>query len=186
MTNREWIAKGNTGCTFATLFAKKPDMVGWKFINFMEYQQGKVPNDCLIVSIEFPMMHSHNDGEWSKDDVKNWALNNGFYIEMTSDNTEGLRLKCDEGVSWVQYFGMDSHVSTRRTPLPMLMFTRKLGKAHYIKVGFNGLLHLAHAFYDKISEPVYDLLWDRSYKQTRKKLGQPPDITQAAKTTFLK
>jgi hypothetical protein len=180
MTNREWIAKGNTGCTFATLFAKNPETVGWKFISPKEYRLRLFSNDALILSIVF------NPDMYNQQSVKEWALQNGFYLERTSDNTEGLRIKCEEGVSWVQYFGMDSHVSTRRTPFPMLMFTRKLGKSYYIKVGFNGLLHLAHAWYDKINTRVYDLLWKRSYEQTRKKLGQSPDITQAAKTTFLK
>lgn len=68
----------------------------------------------------------------------------------------------------------------------MLMYTNKLGKSHYIKVGWKGILHLAHAFYDKIDERVYDLLWNRSYEQTKKKLGKSPDITSAAKTTWLK
>lgn len=180
MTNREWIAKGHTGCTFATLFAKNPELVGWIFLSPREYRLRLFSKDALIIAIVF------NPDFYDQQKVKEWALENDFYLESTSDNTEGLRIKCDEGVSWVQYFGMDSHVSTRRTPSPMLMFTRKLGKSHYVKVGFNGLLHLAHAWYDKISDRVYDLLWQRSYEQTRKKLGQALDITQAAKTTFLK
>lgn len=180
MTNLEWIAKGNTGCTFATLFAKNPAIVGCKVMGEREYRKGNFSDDTLIISIIF------NPELYDKDAIRAWALRNGFYVEMTSRNTEGLRIKCDEGISWVQYFGPDSHVPTRRTPLPMLMFTRKLGKSHYIKVGFNGLLHLAHAWYDKISDRVYDLLWERSYHQTKKKLGQSPDITQAAKTTWLR
>lgn len=180
MTNLEWIAKGNTGCVFATLFAKNPAVVGWKVMGEREYRMRNFSDDTLIVSIIFnPEIHN-------KQSIRNWALRNNFYIEMTSENTEGLRIKCDEGVSWVQYFGPDSHVPTRRTPLPMLMFTRKLNKSYYVKVGFNGLLHLAHAWYEKISDKIYDLLWERSYHQTKKKLGQSPDITQAAKTTWLK
>lgn len=177
MTNLEWIQKGNTGCTFATLFAKNPKAVGWKFYNYLDYSS---PNsEDLIISIEFPE-------NTTKDLVKEWALNNGFYIEDTSETTEGLRIKCSEGVAWVQYFDPDSHVITRRSPLPMLMYTNKLGKAHYAKVGFNGILHLAHAFWDKITEKTYDLLWKRSYIQTKKKLGNTPDINSAAKTTWLK
>jgi hypothetical protein len=156
MTNIEWISKGNTGCTFATLFAKNPKLVGWETITPAEWVTKSYNKDTMILAIEFREDVNINQ-------VKYWALSNGFYIEDTSDKTEGLRLKCDEGVSWVQYFGLDSHVSTRRTPNPMLMFTRKLNKSHYVKVSFNGLLHLAHAWYDKINEKVYDLLWQRSY-----------------------
>lgn len=179
MNNLEWISKGNTGCTFATLFAKNPAMAGWVFIPFWKFYPDEFTNSDLIISIEFPE-------RWSAERVKQWALGKGFYVENTSDKTEGLRIKCDEGVSWVQYFGKDSHVSTRKSPQPMLMYTRKLNKSHYVKVGFNGLLHLAHAWYDKITDRVYDMLWERSYEQTRKKLGQSPDITQAAKTTWVK
>lgn len=179
MTNLEWIAKGNTGCTFATLFAKNPEIVGWKFISPVEWVTKSFSENTLIVAIEF-----REDA--TKEQVRAWALSNGFYSENTSDRTEGLRIKCEQGISWVQYFGQDSHVSTRRTPFPMLMFTRKLNKSFYVKVGFNGLLHLAHAWYDKISDRVYDLLWKRSYEQTRKKLGHSPNIKEAAKTTWLK
>lgn len=181
MTNREWIASGATGCTFATLFAKEPEVVGWKFYHHNLWMVRNLfqIEDALIVSIEFPL-------DWNKEQVRTWALKLNFYEEDTSDKTIGLRINCKEGVSWVQYFGPDSHVVTRRSPIPMLMYTNKLGKAYYVKVGFKGILHLAHAWYDKISERVYDLLWERSYKQTKKKLGQSPDITQAAKTTWMK
>lgn len=181
MTNREWIAKGNTGCTFATLFAKSPEVVGWRFMTSDEWETLREldasPN-CLIVAIEFTEF-------WNKEDVRDWALINGFYVEPTSKDTEGLRIACDEGISWVQYFGPDSHVVTRRTPYPMLMFTRKLGISYYSKVGWKGILHLAHAFYYKINKKIYDLLWDRSYEQTKKKIGHAPTIKEAAKTTFL-
>lgn len=183
MTNLEWISKGNTGCTFATLFSKNLAVVGWKTIRNSQFKQRGILDDSLIICIEFPDW----EGEvWSKDMVRDWALRNGFYLEDTSDKTEGLRIKCDEGISWVQYFGPDSHVVTRQAPHPMLMYTNKLGLSHYVKVGFKGILHLAHAWYDKMDERVYDLLWERSFQQTKKKLGQSPDINSAAKTTWMK
>lgn len=181
MTNQQWIAKGKTGCTFATLFAKNPESIGWKF---MSHYLWKFRNDTHrhignIVSIEFPPM-------WKMKHVREWALKNGFYEEHTSSETIGLRLNVEEGVAWVQYFGPDSHVKTRKSPVPMLVYCRKLNKSYYVKVGFQGILHLAHAWYEKISERVYDLLWDRSYKQTAKILGHEPTINEAAKTTWLK
>ena len=36
-----------------------------------------------------------------------------MYEDITSKNTIGLRIKTEEGVSWVQYFGKDSHAKTR-------------------------------------------------------------------------
>lgn len=182
MTNREWIAKGSTGCTFATLFAKNPQSVGWGFFNPIQYYyQRQLDTLPLIVSIEFP-----NDGYFNKNTVREWALSQDFYLEDTSDNTEGLRIQCKEGVAWVQYFGPDAHIPTRQSPTPMLLYTNKLGLSYYTKVGFNGILHLAHTWYNKISDRVYDLLWERSYQQTKKKLGKTPDIQSAAKTTWLK
>lgn len=182
MTNREWIASGKTGCTFATLFAKKPESVGWRFMTWGQWwyarRDGNLP---LIVAIDFP-----NDGYWNKETVKDWAMIEGMWLEKTSGKTEGLRIQCEQGVAWVQYFGPDSHVVTRRAPNPMLLYTNKLGASHYVKVGFKGILHLAHVWYDKISERVYDLLWDRSYEQTKKKIGHAPTIVEAAKTTYLK
>lgn len=177
--NIKWIAKGNTGCVFATLFAKNPESVGWITIPFWAYHPDEFTNDDLIVSITFPV-------RWNVKRVKDWALGNGFYTEDTSLCTEGLRIKCNEGVSWVQYFGPDSHVKTRQSPRPMLMYTRKLNKLYYAKVGFKGLLHLAHAFSESVKESVYDLLWNRSYNQTKKLLGHIPTINEAAKTTWKK
>lgn len=181
MKNQEWISKGHTGCTFATLFAKDPEKVGWRFFDWNQWQflysYGQLP---LIVGIEF-----EKDGYWNKDTVRKWAIDQGFWEEETSSKTTGLRIQCKEGVSWVQYFGPDSHVVTRQAPNPMLLYTNKLGVKYYAKVGWKGILHLAHAWYDKISDRVYDLLWERSYQQTKKKLGHEPTVIEAAKTTFL-
>lgn len=181
MTNLEWIQKGNTGCTFATLFSKAPETVGWEFMSPPEWivRSYLFNNLPLIVSITF-------EEGLDKDFVKRWALLHGFYLEDTSEGTEGLRIDCPEGKAWVQYFGPDSHVVTRQSPQPMLLYCNKLNKSHYVKVGFKGILHLAHAWYEKISERVYDLLWERSYKQTCKKIGHAPTIKEAAKTTWLK
>lgn len=132
-----------------------------------------------IVSISFPF-------HWSKEQVRKWALEHGFYEEQTSEETIGLRIKVDEGISWVQYFGPDSHVKTRQAPHPMLLYCNRLGPSHYVKVGFNGILHLAHAWSSKLTKKTYDLLWNRSFEQTRKKLGKSPTIKEAAKTTWLK
>src|SRR5688572_19896998 len=99
MTNQEWIQKGSTGCTFATLFSKSLDTVGWRFINPVQWWYGRRDGNLpLIVSIDFP-----NDGYWNKKTVREWALEQGFYEEDTSDNTIGLRIECKEGVAWVQY-----------------------------------------------------------------------------------
>lgn len=171
----DWIKKGNTGCVFATLFAKSPKSVGW---NFIEYDNFPFP-DSFLLSIIFPK-------HFTKNMVRIWAFNNGFFEESISGDNMGLRIKCKEGISWVQYFGVDSHVKTRQAPFPMLMYTQKLNKAYYVKVGFKGVLHLAHAFSDKVKESVYDLLWQRSYRQTKKLLGHSPSINEAAKTTWKK
>jgi hypothetical protein len=179
MTNLEWFVAGNTGCCFATLFVKNLKKIGWRFIFYTEFQYFKYMPETNIISIDFPI-------KWDKLLVKQWALANGFYIEDTSDKTEGLRIKCSEGIAWVQYFGPDSHVKTRQSPYPMLMYCNKLGKAHYIKVGFKGILHLAHAWIDNLKSKSWDTLWNQSYKQTKKILGHKPTINEASKTTWLK
>jgi hypothetical protein len=179
MTNLQWIAAGNTGCTFATLFAKNPKKIGWVFISPRNYRLESFKEDSNIISITFPLVMTAKF-------VKQWALMNDFYLEDTSDKTEGLRIKCKKGIAWVQYFGPDSHVKTRQSPYPMLMYCNKLGKAHYIKVGFKGILHLAHAWIEGLKEKAWDTMWDRSYKQTEKILGHKPTIAEASKTTFLK
>jgi hypothetical protein len=174
----DWIRKGNTGCTFATLFSKNPESIGWKFFTVEEYLKG-IPDDTFIVSIIFPE-------NCNKSTVRNWALNNGFYIESTGDDTEGLRIKSKYGISWVQYFGPDSHVKTRQAPSPCLLYCRKMQKSYYFKVGFSGILHLAHAWIENFPKRKADTLWLRAHKQTEKIVGYKLTIKEAAKTTFLK
>jgi hypothetical protein len=177
--NLEWIAKGNTGCVFATLFAKNPDCIEWNFYDHNEWKVKRLFDQLegCVVSIIFPE-------DWDIYKVTSWAYTLGFFTEYTSDTTIGLRINCDEGVSWVQYFGPDSHVKTRQAPVPMLMYTRKLNTSHYAKVGWKGILHLAHAWCGSIKNSVYDLLWNQSFHQTKKRLGHSPTIIEAAKTTF--
>jgi hypothetical protein len=180
MTNLEWIRKGNTGCTFATFFSKIPEKIGWEFY---DYNTWKVRNlfqieTANIISICFPK-------DFTKEDVRKWALSLNFYVENTSDNTEGLRIKVPQGEAWVQYFGPDSHVKTRRSPEPMLLYCNKTGVSYYWKVGFNGVLHLAHAWLEgAFTKKKAYTMWDRAHKQTKKIIGHNLTIAEAAKTTW--
>lgn len=172
--NLDWMKSGKVGCTFASYFARFPESIGWQFqINPEHFF---IPNDCLMLSIIFP-----NE---NKTTVKEWALNNGFYLEQIENGLTGLRYKNKEGVSWVQYFGNDADVITRQCPYPMLMMCVKLPVKYYFKVGFKGILHIAHASIEKISWFVADRLWDTSHTNTTKQLGYPATIKEAAKVTF--
>lgn len=197
MTNLEWIAAGNTGCVFATLFARKPESVGWINIThnqFLNWRQSY--STSLVMSVEFPK-------DWTSKEVREWLMSlDYFYEEEIGEEYIGLRInmyniyKTDNKVdtnnsesypAWVQYFGPDSHVLTRRAPNPMIMWTRKLNPAGFVKqVGWNGILHLAHAYSSHIKEKVADVLWNRSFEQTKKILGHKPTIKEAAKVTWLK
>lgn len=172
--NIEWIKSGAIGCTFASLFARNPDLVGWKFI--LAEEIFSAPDDCFILSIVFP--------NCEKKYVKEWALSNGFYLEQIDYRLTGLRYKFSDGVSWVQYFGADASVKTRQCPNAMLTMCVKLPVKYYFKVGFKGLLHIAHASVKHLSDRVADVLWESSHRNTAKQLGHKPTIKEAAKTTF--
>lgn len=173
--NLEFIRSGKTGCVFATILSKNPDKIGWKRI--LNPSKIEIPKDSCIISYIFENK--------SKEEVKQWALDNGMYEDITSSNTTGLRYKNSNGVSWVQYFGKDSHVKTRQTPNSELLFCVKLPKKTYAKVGFKGVFHLAHASVEYIKNEYLDLLWNRSFTRTKSILGMHPTINEAAKTTFL-
>lgn len=179
--NMNWIAKGNTGCTFATLFAKNTRPVRWGTFSYQVWETVSLHRVFYsLVSVIF-------DETFDKDSVRQWAIKNNFYLESTGEETEGLRFINHEGYQvWVQYFGPDSHVVTRRTPYPMLTFKYDKPTHFYKKVGFNGILHLAHSYLYILNDKIYDVLWDRSHAQTCKKIGHKPTIKEAAKTTFLK
>lgn len=172
--NLDFIRKGKTGCVFATIMARTPDKIGWKRI--INPDKLYIPKDANIVSYVF----EGKDKEW----VKNWALKNEMYEDITSKNTTGLRYKGENGVSWVQYFGQDSHVKTRQTPNAELLFCVKLPKKSYLKVGFKGVLHLAHASIEHLKDKTLDFIWDKSHERTKEILGFKPTVEEAAKTTF--
>lgn len=172
--NLKFIRSGKTGCVFASIMAKNPDKIGWKRI----FNPDKliVPDDAFIVSYIF-------DNK-SKEEVLNWALENGMYLDITSKKSTGLRYKGASGVSWVQYFGQESHVKTRQTPNSELLFCVKLPKSMYLKVGFKGVLHLAHASVEHIKNDLLDGIWNACFKSTEKRLGYKPTVLEAAKTTY--
>ena len=173
--NKIWMSSAKRiGCTFAALFAKRPELVGWKTI--VNPETFKIPKDAFILSLQFPNM--------SKAEVFIWALKNGFYTEQIDESNIGLRYKIGNDVAWVQYFGLDSHVKTRQAPIPELMLCVKLPAKYYFKVGFKGILHLAHASIESLKSLKADRLWETSYKNTLKTLGHRPTVTEASKTTF--
>lgn len=174
--NLSFIRKGKTGCVFATILSKDPDKIGW--IRVFNPLKLEIPQDAFIVSLIFQ--------GWDKNSVKEWALKNGMFEEATSANSTGLRYRGENGLSWVQYFGPDSHSLTRQSPHPELLFCVKLPIKYYHKVGFRGILHLAHASVEYIKENYIDTLWDKSFVRTESILGHKPTILEAAKTTFKK
>lgn len=171
---KEWISSGKIGCVFASALVKQADQIGWKFI--LAEDKLKIPKDAFLVSILFP--------EGNIESVKQWALSNGFYLEDINDLYQGLRIRQGTSISWVQYFGPDSHVKTRRSPYPMLSFTVKLSPKSYWRVGFNGILHLAHASVKFLTDRKADTLWKQSLIKTKKEIGHPLTIREAAKTTY--
>lgn len=174
--NLEYIRRGKTGCVFATILSRHPEKVGWnRIFNPVGID---IPDDSFMVSFIF-------EGK-DKSEVMSWALSNGMYFEETSDSSLGLRYKGKNGVSWVQYFGPDSHVVTRCSPVAELLFCVKLPKKYYWKVGFNGVLHLAHGSVEHLKEKSLDIIWEGCFKRTKKLLGYSPTIKEAAKTTILK
>ena len=173
--NKIWMSNAkNIGCTFAALFAKKPELVGWQ--TQINPERLVIPKDCFILSLQFPYM--------DRFDVMTWALKNGFYLENLPDGNTGLRYKIGNNVAWVQYFGQDSHVKTRRTPVPELMMCFKVSAWTYAKVGFKGVLHLAHASIAMLTPRKADKMWNTSHKQTERSLGFKPTLAEAAKTTY--
>lgn len=172
--NLQFIKKGKTGCVFATIMARRPEEVGW--IRLFNPEKIIIPKEAYIISYVFENK--------TKEEVHQWAIENGMYEDITSKETTGLRYKGKENISWVQYFGPDSHVVTRQTPVAELLFCVALPKKYYSKVGFKGVLHLAHASVSFLKESTLDSIWESCFIRTKKLLGHEPTIAEAAKTTF--
>ena len=172
--NKEWMMTGKIGCTFAAMLARDPENVGW--VTITNPDKMYVPSHACLLSMQFP-------GK-SMRQVFDWAEENGMYFEQTGDGCRGLRANVNGHVSWVQYFGPDAQVKTRQAPIPELMMCVRLPATWYVKVGFKGILHLAHASVEYIRESARDLLWASSFKNTEKRLGHKPTVREAAKTTY--
>lgn len=176
--NKLWMSKGHVGCTFAALFAKAPEKIGWETIKIdYSYNKLRIPKETFILSIQFPK-------HWSYKNVRGWAHMNGFEEELIDNEYIGLRYKQNGLVSWVQYFGQDSHVETRRSPIPELCLCLKLPTKYYWKVGFNGILHLAHASVKGIKDKIADKLWETSHSNTTKRIGHKAGKQEAGKVTW--
>lgn len=176
--NKVWISKGNMGCTFASVFAKNPERCGWKTIKIKDYtDKMEIPKEACILSIQFPDW-------WGIPYVRAWAISEGFYEEFLGDGLRGLRYDFPFGTAWVQYFGKDSHVVTRQTPIPELCFKVAEPKDYYHKVGFEGILHMAHASIKGLSKLVCNKLWETSHLKTTEKLGHKAGKKEASKVTW--
>lgn len=172
--NKQWMSTGKIGCTFAALFAKHPERVGW--VTIIKPIQFRIPNDAIILSLQFP--------DENKQTVLEWAIMNGFYLEDIGQGLTGLRYKIGDQIAWVQYFGPDSHVLTRQVPIPELMMCVKRPIGSYFKVAIGNILHLAHAPVTYLNKRKADKLWETSYSNTEKRLGHHPNLSEAAKTTY--
>jgi hypothetical protein len=104
--NIDWIKGGKIGCVFASALVNDHDSIGWNFA--LNPQTLEIPRGCFIYSAVFPDMNIEQ--------VKNWALDNGMFLESVDKLYEGLRVKQGSFISWVQYFGPDSHVKTLLLP----------------------------------------------------------------------
>lgn len=180
--NIAWIRSGKIGCVFASALVKQRDKIGWHFYGADEFRrdwEGHFNDKTYICSIVFKGC--------TIDEVRAWALREmNMYIEDIEGMYEGLRLKMGDNVSWVQYFGPDSHVKTRQAPHPMLSFTVKLPAHVYAKTMVKGIYHLAHASIEHLTAKKAHTLWNQSFAKTKKELGRSPNLSEAAKTTFIK
>lgn len=172
--NKKWMQTGKIGCSFAALFARNPERINWVTIENPE--RFEIPKGCAILSLQFP-------GKTIAE-VKTWACNNGFYLEDLGEGNTGLRIAIAGKISWVQYFGPDSHVKTRPAPVPELCMAVKVPVEYYAKVGLKAVLHLAHASVKGLTQLMQDKLWNSSFVNTERRLGHKPTLNEAAKTTF--
>lgn len=188
----KWIGSGKIGCSFASTLVKIHQKIGWHFIVLHSTKAININFELLstkakMVTIVFPGANMEL--------VRQWALRNKMYVEIIHDTEvhsdgsnnvyEGLRLNIHGKVSWVQYFGPDSHVKTRQAPYSMLTLSLHPGSHVYFKTMISGILHVAHASIEFLSEKAANILWKQSFIKTKKELGKSPGLAEAAKVTFV-
>lgn len=174
-----WIKTGKTGCAYATTLINQRDLIGWEFqiIQDIENDVFKIPEDAFMLSIIFPNQ--------SIESIRTWALKNGFFIENVNEIYEGLRIEIDSKKAWIFYFGQDSHLPTRQSPHPMLTFSVRIPAIYHVKVLLKGILSVAHASLQFVSDKQNEVLWKQSHIMTKRILGYSPNKHDAM-TTFKK
>lgn len=175
-TQVSWIRSGKIGCAYASALVNQRKLIGWNFVVITDATNSKlkIKNDDYLLSIVFPNENLNS--------IKEWALNNGFFLEDVDAIYEGLRIEIEDKKAWVLYFGPDSHWTTRQSPYPMLMFSVKIPKIYHAKVLMKGVLSVAHASLEFISEKQNELFWKQSHVMSKNILGYSPKKEDALGT----
>lgn len=191
-----FLKEKRAGCLFAALAAQDPRKYGWVH-RFPEEQETAIDAciaaainspEATMVSLLFPEVVVTEDLLQLIMVLRRCEMLSLGQIESAFGYTcLGFRTKVGELRSYVTGFGNFSFLpKTRRAPFVELVMRVK-SRPHYdfvFKEAPPGVIHLADLDMLGMERERLWGLWDGSFVQTERILGEKPDLRSAARTTF--
>jgi hypothetical protein len=115
---QEHFGKGRSGCIPASVIVPNAKAYDLRFVdakNINELQLKEIENKAAAVAVVF-------EETSTLDEVRSWCCQIGFYEIDIDAECVGLRREIEDQTAWVTYIGSDSHVLTRRCPIPAILY----------------------------------------------------------------
>lgn len=192
----EFFRRNLAGCAFAALAAKEPERYGWyqrvveAASSAIEGELGAAIDDkrVTMISLIFPRVRSAPDLFALCHDMSecgNIVLEQD--VIFRNSRCLGFRLRVGPALSWITGFGNFGFLpETRRTPYTEITVRTKPRPDYEwtMKEAPEQTIHLADMDMLGLPRVQFEKLWRRSLAHTSQRLGHPPDLRSAAKTTF--
>jgi hypothetical protein len=191
-----WYAARNAGCAFAALAARDPARLGWRHvaidpgdnINRM-VAAAAIDPQVEVLSLLAPHVRTGADLVAFVGVLRGCT---GIWLEIDQTTNDGVRClgfraRIGPLTSWISGFGpMDFMPATRRAPCVELAIRTKPrpNYPYVLKESPPDVIHLADLNMRGIKGAAFRAMWDASFRHTARRLGHPPDVRTAAKTTF--
>ena len=192
----EFYRKHRAGCSFAGVAARDPEYYGWQQYVISDnakhisqtIDESIVNDEIKMMSMIFPSVTSVQKLEMliaTLQDCPRVSL--GLNEIFQGYRCYGLRLQVGEALSWMSGFGdFDFLPATRQSPFTEITVRVKPRPKYdwVLKEHPDNTIHLADLEMPNIPDEGLKRLWESSFSQTERILGQKTDLRSAAKTTF--
>lgn len=197
-----WHEKGNNGCIFSQVIAHDYEKYHWQktIIDLVNegtpHQIDETVSKAIsqpevrLLSLIFPSVKSDQAltalCEILSFQTKSIFLLEDKFVEQFVALSFRSALENGEVLSWIMGFGpFDSFAQTRKSPFTELVIPvkKKPDDTYHRHNQDKDSAHVADQ-HIPLDDKVLDILWDNTFKKTKKVLGHKPNVFSGARTTF--